>query len=314
MLETRRTLGLLFAAAAVLGVAGPGRPAPAQDLAEDDIVADAPRAPAPGVQPRRPGIAAAAVQQPQFMVDDAYFDRLAFGAQSGGRTVRGRLEDMLRLQVDEIDRDCRLNPAQRAKLELAGRGDIARFFEQVDAKRREFQAARTDRLKIVELNREIQPIQQRMQGGIFGEGSLFAKVAAKALDPEQVARHEAARRDRQKFRHRSKIDLIVAMMDTAAGLTTQQRQRLSRLIEEETRPPKKAGPYDYQVMMLQLARLPEEKIKPIFSPAQWRLVEVHFNNAKRLEPMLARNGYLPDEPADDGAKAKGGRIDGVLSR
>ena len=45
------------------------------------------------------------------------------------------------MRIDAVNR---LTPGQRQKLELAGRGDIKHFFDQVEAKRREFEEVRND--------------------------------------------------------------------------------------------------------------------------------------------------------------------------
>jgi hypothetical protein len=79
-----------------------------------------------------------------------------------------------------------LTRAQRAKLLLAGRGDIKRFFDQVEDRRREFETERrVYRNGLAALNR-LEPYRQVFEDGPFGDGSLFAKTLQRIHD-EQVA-------------------------------------------------------------------------------------------------------------------------------
>ena len=47
-------------------------------------------------------------------------------------------------------------------------------------------------------------------------------------------------------------------------------------------------------MMFQISRLPESALKPLFSEDQWAKLGAQLAEAKRREPMLKRNGYVPD--------------------
>src|SRR5207245_228361 len=55
--------------------------------------------------------------------------------QYGGSAAaaRSRLNAQLLDQVQDIDRTCKLTDAQNQKLQLAGRGDIKRFFDRYEA-------------------------------------------------------------------------------------------------------------------------------------------------------------------------------------
>ena len=79
------------------------------------------------------------------------------------------------------------------------------------------------------------------------------------------------------------------------GLTADQRHRLVAVLAEETRAPKKFGRYDYQLVMLQASKLPEAKLRPIFSDDQWRKVRRQMDQTRGLETYLKTNGFLPDD-------------------
>jgi hypothetical protein len=101
-------------------------------------------------------------------------------------SARGRhLEQLLQARVDAAMRGRKLTRAQRAKLQLAGRGDIKRFFDQVEDRRREFETERRVYKNGLAALRRLEPYRQVFQDGPFGDGSLFAKTLQR-IDDEQV--------------------------------------------------------------------------------------------------------------------------------
>jgi len=242
-----------------------------------------------------------------FFVDDANFDQWIFGGDRNPGQGRSKLEAMLKAQIQMVDRDYGLTEAQKKKLELAGHGDAKRFFDRVRITRTAFDAVRSDRQKFSDFHRkEVQPLQQAYQSGIFGDGSFFAKSLTKTLDASQAAHYQSAARERTNYRLKAKLRLALASIDGNVGLTADQRKRLWKLIEEEVRLPKRfgdLGELDYSIVTIQLARLPESKLRPIFSTGQWRLLSSQFDMARRMEPVLIGSGVMPDELAKDSKKA-----------
>lgn len=284
MADTRRTPRLLFAALSALAVLGAAPPGEDDDLAPE--------------QPDQ------AVMQNVFIVDESNFDQWVFsGVGNNAAAGRTRLDTMLALKVDEADRACHLTDAQRAKLRLLGRGDVKRLFDRIEEKRKLFQLVRTDQQKFQNFYQEIQPISLAFQSGPFDEASFFGRGVKGVLDESQAARYEAALDERRRFRYRAKLDLAATMIDNSVGLTADQRKALRDLLRRETRPPRKFGPYDYWVVMYQLAKLPEPKVKAIFNDAQWRAIGPQFAQAKNMEPMLVKNGLLPIDTPDRAADA-----------
>src|SRR5437763_1756686 len=82
--------------------------------------------------PRR----AVVVGQP--VASDDNFDQWVFQQERSPAKARERLDASLALQVDYVDRACRLDDAQKKKLRLAGRGDIQRFFDRYETVKRKF--------------------------------------------------------------------------------------------------------------------------------------------------------------------------------
>jgi hypothetical protein len=237
--------------------------------------------------------------QRNFIIDESNFDMWVFGNSRNGATALARLETVLHLKIAELDRAVRLTKLQKQKLELASRGDIKRFFDKVEEKRKAFQLVRNDQQKFGEFYQQLQPLQQTFNQGLFGDDSLFAKTVKKTLDRGQVAQYDDLSRQRRVLRQQAKLGRVLATLDNSLGLDTSQRRRLSKLIVEETHPPRKPSSYDFYVVLYQLALLPEERIRPILHEAQWKVMSPMLIRAKAYKLMLSKQGLLPGEPGDE---------------
>jgi len=273
-----RLIGRLLTIAVVLTIVGAGPVARAQDDEEEE---PAPAAPAGRV----------------FMMNDAQFDQWVFGNMGQGNAVvaRNRLDSLLTLHVDDLERACGLTPAQKKKFVLAGRGDIKRFFDRVEEMRKKFDKVKNDQNAFGQIWQEIRPLQSTFNAGLFGEGSIFSKALKTTLSSEQTARHERVERDRLLYRYWARVDLALELLNNAVGFTAEQSEQLLKLLAEETRPPKRLGQNDYYAVLYQIALVPEAKVKPIFDEVQWRLLSRQLAQAKGLGMWLKQNGFVPDE-------------------
>jgi hypothetical protein len=120
------------------------------------------------------------------VMDRDNFDRWLF-ADGGYEMVRQRhLDDILQDKVEAAARKHKLTEAQRAKLRVAGRGDIKRFFDQVEDRRREFERDRRSfKTGLAALGR-LTPLSRIYQEGPFGDGSLFAKTLHRINDDQKA--------------------------------------------------------------------------------------------------------------------------------
>ncbi len=277
-----RLIGRLIAAAVVLAVAGSGPVVRAQD--EE-------------VEEARPANAAAVRI---VTMNEANFEQWIFGnmgnmgAGSAGM-VHNNLDSRLELQVDEIERSCGLSAVQKKKLLVAGRGDIKRLFDRIAEVRKKFDKVKNQQNAFGMIWQDVQPLQTSVNAGLFGEDSIFAKALRTTLTPDQLARHEQAGRDRLLFLYWAKVDFVLEMLNRAVGFTTEQHQRLRKLLAEETRPPKRLGQNDYYAVLYQIGLIPEAKIRAILDDVQWRTLNRQLAQARGLGMWLKQNGFLPDE-------------------
>jgi hypothetical protein len=93
-------------------------------------------------------------------------------------------------------------------------------------------------------------------------------------------------------------------------LSPEQHQKLESLLLARTRAPRKFGEYDYYGVMYQMSKLPEQDLKPIFNEEQWQKIGLQFAQAQRLENVLRRGGFLPEEDVAEAGKTR--RDDAIL--
>jgi len=238
-----------------------------------------------------------AVLQPAqavFMMTDDQFDQWVFGGPRNSRAGRNKLDSLLTLQVDDVARMCALSEAQKKKLLLAGHGDIKRFFDKVEEKRKKFAKVKNDQTKFNEIYQELVPLQAALNSGLFGDGSIYSKTIRRVLSEEEDARYQKGIQDKNRFRYRAKIELVVAQLDETVGFRDEQRRKLVELIMSETQTPTRFGQYDYCLVMYKAGQIAEAKLKPLFEDRQWALLNRQLNQMRgmEMEQFLRNQGLL----------------------
>lgn len=249
-------------------------------------------APAAAQQPARAVAVAPAVQN---VWPDEQFDNWALGVARTPDGLRKRFDSLLTLQVDEIDRACTLTDAQRAKLRLLGAGDAKRVLDAFAAAKRRFKELGNDMNQIQQVVPLVQPVQLASRTGPFMPGSLFAKGLRHALTPEQLAKYEAVTAERQAFRHKAQVELAVHTLEESVPLKDGQRAVLIDLLLKETRPIRATGQYDYYLLMHQLDRVPEEKVRPLLTDTQMKAWAGLTGRHQAVIQNLRQAGILVDD-------------------
>ena len=120
-------------------------------------------------------------------VERENFDRWLFNDSGQGKAARLRhLERILQAKLDVAVRSHHLTAPQRLKLRVAGRGDIKRFFDQVENRRNDFEIQRRRFNSGIAALCRLQPLSQLYREGPFGDGSLFAKMLHKINDDRKA--------------------------------------------------------------------------------------------------------------------------------
>jgi Spy/CpxP family protein refolding chaperone len=234
-------------------------------------------------------LAAIAHAQNKFVMDDNQFNGWLF--QGTGQIPDKDSE--VTLMVEAMDRSCHLTAEQKNKLRLAGHGDYARFDQKVNDLRSECVGKTYNQDEINELYQKFQPLTAQYQAGMLGSTSLFAKVVQGVLTPEQREEFEAAEAERRKTRHAAKVRLFVAILEQSCPLKSSQRDAMVELLLKETQPALRSSQYDWYVVVVQAAKIPDSKWKPILDQAQMTYVKKITGQARGMEATLRQMGVLP---------------------
>jgi hypothetical protein len=236
------------------------------------------------------------VNQPQaaaqaFVLSPENFDQWVFGGGGNSAQVLTQFESLVNLRIDAINRVCTLSDAQKKKLRLAASGDIKKFRDQYEQLKQKYQNTQQDPNNLNNIFVAIQPLQLQWRAGILGDQSLFQKVIASTLEPQQLADYGQQEAERNQARYQAKIELAIAMLDNSLAFTDNQRQQFEKLLEQSP-PPKKFGQYDFYYVMFQASKLPGEKLQTIFDTRQMKFLQQVFQRVKGYELMLKQQGAL----------------------
>jgi hypothetical protein len=249
--------------------------------------------------------AAQAVAQPQ--AREQQIDLTIFQQYGGSAAAaRSRLNAQLLDQVQDIDRVCKLTDAQKEKLQLAGRGDIKRFFDRYEAFRLQLPSQDGAPGNPVPFPQEANVLRITLQSTLFHEDSLLHKSLRHTLTAEQFDRYDVIVRERRVARHRVNVERAVQMLGQSPQLSEAHRRQLITVLTRETKPHRRPSPYDAYLVLFQFGRLPPEKQKTLFGDAAWAAVNQRFVQFLSAEPQLRQLGLLPPEDDEDDTPAAPG--------
>jgi len=295
--------------------------------AEDDRLEDAPRT-------------GAAVRPEQNLVDlGQNFDSNLFDQAAGGWTVRPGWQVQLRgnlpgggaravrrasdepesplavrarqqaeRRLDRIDRVCGLSEAQRRTLQLAMEAEARGLVELVEAERRRYADVRISladeagQRQWHRFQEEVQRLRGRM-AGLFGAGSLTAKVLAVTLDDAQRGRLDGETRARRTFRWRSLVAGAMLSLDDTLGLSQRQHDAVEKLLMAAEPPlvvrdgPGQPNAHAERMLVYKvLAGVDQQALRAAVSERQWKLLATLAQQGRAMESWLSEQG-LVERPA-----------------
>lgn len=208
--------------------------------------------------------------------DPAAVAREQFDVHWFPESSRVQLQDLVRLRVENIDRVCRLSDAQRAKLTLAGQGDLRAFWRRVEEVRAQYIEAAGDRLRTAAVWKQVTELFDERSHDFFSEDKLLLRAVPATLDEEQLKRYGSDRAERRRYRWQAQLTRGIARLELAVPLADHQRRQLIRLLIERLGPSDPTD--DDAVLQLRaiLFRVPEAEVRSILDERQWQSVRRYF--------------------------------------
>ncbi len=252
---------------------------------DDEIVDQRPQV----IGPERPLIVRRVVAPRGLIVEAPQFSRWVFGADA--ENARPAIDEAVERRLREIEIRYHLSDEKRQRLALAARTDKIQFLQRVDDLRRRFEASAgdPDQLALIQ-NEALQLARDRMT--FLGPESFFAKLAKSILEGESVLPQYAEIDDQQLARHLSNIEGAIRAVERQVPLQKPQRERLADLLSKASTPAKVFGDFDDILVKYQLAQLPDNQLKPLFSEAQWPKARQALDEFLEFGPSLVRRGLI----------------------
>jgi hypothetical protein len=217
---------------------------------------------------------------------------------SRGCTPQEKAQGDLDRQMKLLDVDCQLTDDQRAKLELAASVDIGRFLDRVEAMRVKVVGKKYDQNQIGEIYQEIAPLQQELQRGVVGDGSLFDKVKRSALEANQRDQLDRAEYSRAMTQYRTEVKQFIVALDRMLALTERQRQGLYDVLTTETAPPSQFGQYNAYYILNQASKIDADRWENLLDDAQRKQFDPGRRQGMANDQLLEQQGITPlQEPA-----------------
>lgn len=232
---------------------------------------------------------------------DATLEQLVFRNERRSGSARRRLDAQLTGQIADIDHACKLSEAQKQKLRLAGLGDIKRFFDRFDQLKAKAQSRQLDEQDFRTVTQDCSVLATGYQAGIFHEDSLLYKALPHTLTNDQLTRYNALSSERRAFRHRANLESALNIVHQYTPLREKQHREFRALLTNDIKPARRSTTYDHCLIWIELGRLPEAKLKPLFDEVQWQMVSQLIAQYQRQAPHLQEAGVLPpvDEETDE---------------
>ena len=118
---------------------------------------------------------------------ESAFDVYLLGGNGSIEIARARLDGLLEREIEAAATTHRLTPSEKEKLHVAGKGDIKRYFDKVEAKRKEFDKLRHDLVRANTFLNDLRVLGAMTRYGVWGKASLFDKVLS-TIDADKRGR------------------------------------------------------------------------------------------------------------------------------
>lgn len=224
------------------------------------------------------------------------FNGWIFSRMQNEQKARDTFYSRIDLEIERLDLVASLTDDEKAKIRLAGKGDVKRFFDDVREARREFlELGNVNQNQMNEAYQLASALAQRINSGLFDNNSLLKKVAATAPDPEHAQRIRKRNQRRRKLQTEFAIKAYVAILGRTIPFTSDQRDQLVVLIGKNVDLAHPNGPYVTQLISYRLSELPDGELQELFDENQWNAFKNTLAQAKAMKAMLKQQGLIDDE-------------------
>jgi len=233
------------------------------------------------------------VNQNMFQLTKAQLIQNVFQQQQTVAAAREHAENSLDIQVDFVALIGTLSDEQRAKLQLAGRGDVHRFFDEFDEFLRAAPVGQMPQQEWQKVWQKIQPLQMRYMNGLHGRKSLFRKTIPSTLSEDQMHAYQVIETERNRRHYLATVKATLSTVEGKIPLTAKQREQVIALVMEKTKPPRTWGHsyYRYHVVLYQMSTIKDD-LQPVFQENEWELMQKILQQGQMVRHLLRQQGGI----------------------
>ncbi len=206
--------------------------------------------------------------QPNALAQRAAVDQLLFQPQGSVEALRQQMLSRVEAAVDELDRYCQLTDEQRAKLELAGRGDASRLMREIRMIREKFSGAFIQQgdAEIQQMFNRAQQLRTDSENLTALESSLFSKVRRQILNPEQVEKIRAV--ENQELLDQIEMHVLTAVnyVERHLPIVDEERKALATVYRSMVEHDLKGEDVTPHLLVVTLLDKPKAEIERLVSP------------------------------------------------
>lgn len=223
----------------------------------------------------------------RIQMDESNFDRNVLGGTEV--EARNKCKNAISVRIAFVELSCQLTLDQRKKLELAGGGDVERFFCAYKHLKSEMKFGSLTMDEWNAMWQKMSPLQTRFQAGLHEHDSLLMKTVSSTLDHDQLEKFQDLQRRRAVGLYGKYLRVAVQMIEQQAPLTIDQRTRLTDLLLEKADLPGYYGDGRQAIYLVlyTFTTVPQDELQAIFSDIEWTVVErfVRVGNSRGLQNM-----------------------------
>ncbi len=224
-------------------------------------------------------------------------NRYLFSQDGSEEHARKRFEIILDREIVELSWVCLLTASQKGQADLAGRGDIVRYFHQCEEFSQRFQGIALSRDALLEIRQETSLLRMKLGMTWTSEHSLLYRFLVNNLSSDQVGRLEALNARRKRAAHLNTVNRLIQTILAQTTLSVDKRQELTNYFLRETHPSPISSltGYDIYYLLLQVDRQGKDKLKQLLEDTDLDTLERLIETAHSIEPRLRTLGYFQDE-------------------
>ena len=232
--------------------------------------------------------------QNQFTITEHQIYSWLTNTGSNGASLEGVLTSTQSVKVKEIVELCKLTPEQQENLELASQVDVGRLLQKIADLKAELVGKTFDANKLGEAYQRVAPLGIELRKGVSGDGSLFQKVLANTVSPEQLDQVEKARLERWQRQYDAAVGVEIAMIQRLVALTKDQRGKLRELFPE-IGPPENRPDINLRILVqYQVSQIPQKDLEEVLDEAQIDALGRYRQRYSGYKQYLTQQGFKFD--------------------